>query len=205
MRKQMTRVLPLLWQGVGRSVLSILWPPKCHACGSSTACMTTEKGEGGTPGGCLRPEPGTVLKRYLCQACAQTFVAVQPPICECCGQMFISREGTDHLCGHCIRQPWRFGMARSAGVFDRCLAILVHRLKYSGRTGLAKPLGMLMLIVLLDNWNLDEIDCIVLCPCILNVCVKGDSTSLTCCRRPGRPWQKRTTPYGRVYRWTPLY
>ena len=164
MRKQVARILPLVWQEVGRAVLSTLLPPKCHACGSSTARMTTEKGEGGMPGDCLRPKLETVLNRYLCQACAQTFVAVQPPICKCCGQMFISREGTDHLCGHCISQPWCFGMARSAGVFDRCLATLVHRLKYSGRTGLAKPLGILMLAVLLDNWNLDEIDCVVPVP-----------------------------------------
>jgi len=78
--------------------------------------------------------------------------------------MFISREGTGHLCGHCVKHPWSFGRARSAGIFDQGLATLVHRFKYSGRTGLAKPLGMLMLAVLLDNWNLDEIDRVVPVP-----------------------------------------
>ncbi len=55
-------------------------------------------------------------------------------------------------------------MARSAGVFDHCLATLVHRFKYSGQTGLAQPLGMLMLGVLLDNWSLADIDWVVPVP-----------------------------------------
>lgn len=111
-----------------------------------------------------RPGPGTVFEQVLCAACTETFAAVKPPLCTCCGKMFISREGPDHLCGHCSRHSWHFHMARSAGIFDHCLATLVHRFKYSGQTGLAQPLGMLMLAVLLDNWNLGDIDCVVPVP-----------------------------------------
>jgi ComF family protein len=57
-----------------------------------------------------------------------------------------------------------FSRARSAWIFDRCLATLVHKLKYNGRIGLARPLGIFMLSALLDNWNLDEIDCVVPVP-----------------------------------------
>jgi ComF family protein len=78
--------------------------------------------------------------------------------------MFMSRQGPDHLCGHCSRHPWHFGLARSAGVFDQGLATLVHRLKYNHQTRLAKPLGALMLAVLLDNWNPAKIDWVVPVP-----------------------------------------
>ncbi len=91
-------------------------------------------------------------------------MAVKPPLCDYCGKMFMSRQGPDHLCGHCSRHSWYFNRARSAGVFDRCLATLVHRFKYSGQTGLAQPLGMLMRVVLLNNWNLDDIDCVMPIP-----------------------------------------
>lgn len=114
--------------------------------------------------GCGRTGPEAILEHYLCEACAGTFMAVGSPLCTCCGKMFMSRQGPDHLCGHCSSHPWHFGVARSAGVFDRSLATLVYRLKYSGWTGLAQPLGALMLAVLLENWNPAEIDCVVPVP-----------------------------------------
>jgi ComF family protein len=121
-------------------------------------------GAGESPAEDGRPGPGTIFKQYLCAACMGTFVVVKPPLCTCCGKMFMSREGPDHLCGHCSRHAWHFHMARSAGVFDCCLATLVHRFKYSGQTGLAQPLGMFMRAALLDNWNLADIDWVVPIP-----------------------------------------
>jgi ComF family protein len=78
--------------------------------------------------------------------------------------MFMGRTGPDHLCGHCSRHPWYFNRARSALVFDASLAVLIHRLKYKGRTGLARPLGLLMLGALRENWQPDEIDAVVPIP-----------------------------------------
>jgi ComF family protein len=160
-----TRVLKGFWPGVGRAIYNTFWPPRCQACGRSIARMDAAGAGSGEPQtDCGRPEPGTIFKQVLCPACTTTFVAVKSPVCTCCGKMFMSREGPDHLCGRCGRQAWHFRMARSAGVFDHCLATLVHRFKYSGQTGLAQPLGMLMLAVLQDNWNRADIDWVVPVP-----------------------------------------
>ena len=162
---QTTRILKGFWPGVGRAIANTLWPPRCHACGCSIARMDAAGAGAGEPQTDYgRPAPGTIFKQVLCPACTRTFVAVKSPLCTCCGKMFMSREGPDHLCGQCSRHAWHFHMARSAGVFDHCLATLVHRFKYSGQTGLAQPLGMLMLAVLLDNWNLADVDCVVPVP-----------------------------------------
>jgi ComF family protein len=165
LQAQTARILTGFWPGVGRAIANTFWPPRCHACGCSIARMNAARaGAGEPPAEDGRPGPGTIFKQYLCAACTGTFVAVKPPLCICCGKMFMSREGPDHLCGHCSRHAWHFHRARSAGVFDRCLATLVHRFKYSGQTGLAQPLGMFMLAALLDNWNLADIDWVVPIP-----------------------------------------
>jgi len=145
------------------AVLNTLLPPRCRVCGCSIARLSAASG------GEVNPDvraaaPATVLRPYLCSACAETFTAVRAPGCTRCGQMFMSRRGPDHLCGQCSRQAWHFGKARSAGVFDRSLATLIHRLKYNGRTGLIQPLGRFMLTVLRDQWRPFEIDVIVPVP-----------------------------------------
>jgi len=67
--------------------------------------------------------------------------------------MFAGREGPDHLCGPCSRDSWKFSRARAAAVFAGSLADLVHYFKYNGRTGLAFPLGRMMLGKLRDYWD----------------------------------------------------
>ncbi|MCP3955095.1 MAG: ComF family protein [Desulfobacterales bacterium] len=161
----MNRILAGFWPGVGRAISNTLWPPRCYACGCSIARMTAMRvGAGESPAGYARPGPGTIFEPYLCPACTGSVMIVKPPLCICCGKMFMSRQGPDHLCGQCSRRSWHFDMARSAAVFDRCLTTLVHRYKYSSQTGLAQPLGMLMRAVLLDNWDLADIDCVVPIP-----------------------------------------
>lgn len=152
------------WPGVGRAILNTLLPPRCQACDCSIAGMTVDTGESVPRADYGRTGPGAIFKGYLCAACAETFVAIASPLCTSCGKMFTGQQGPDHLCGHCSRDGWHFDRARSAGVFDRCLATLVHRFKYSGRAGLAQPLGMLMQAVLLDNWSREDIDWVVPVP-----------------------------------------
>lgn len=74
-----------------------------------------------------------------------TFQPVAPPLCTRCGFMFRTREGPDHVCGPCLVRPPRIGMARAFGVYDGPLLTAIHRLKYTGDVGLAKPLGDLLL------------------------------------------------------------
>jgi ComF family protein len=78
--------------------------------------------------------------------------------------MFRSREGPDHTCGHCLASPPRFTMARSFGVYDGVLLTLIHRFKYSGKTGLADPLGRLMFDEFRRRWPPGDIDLITPVP-----------------------------------------
>ena len=146
------------------AVLNTLLPPRCRVCGCSIARMTAGPAAKENPGAREEAALATSLRSCLCAACAATFTAIRAPLCTRCGQMFMSRRGPDHVCSHCSRYAWHFGKARSAGVFDRGLATLVYSFKYNGRTGLARPLGMLMLSVLRANWRPVEIDKIVPVP-----------------------------------------
>lgn len=133
----------------------------------------------------------TVFGDFLCAACARAVVAVRPPLCTCCGKMFAARVGPDHLCEECIRHPWYFRRARSAGVFDQSLAILIHRFKYSSRIALAKPLGKLMRTVLIDCWPGRDLDGVVPVPLHPGrLRTRGFNQSLllarTCCAAPAR-------------------
>ena len=161
--QQTARCLTWFWPAAGRAMVNTLLPPRCQACGRAIAGPddaggpVERKTHRGTPGA------ADILRRHLCNTCADLYIAIQSPHCTCCGKMFAGR-GPDHLCGECTRKPWYFRRARSAGVFDQSLAALIHRFKYSGRTGLAQPLGRLMLAVLAENWQPAEIDRIVPIP-----------------------------------------
>ena len=154
-QRQIARAKAGLLPGIGRAIFNTLLPVRCHACGRVIAPVSADCKAGGSE---------AILRACLCDACVGTFLAIESPLCPRCGKMFVSRQGPDHLCSHCSRHRWHFESARSAGVFDHCLAALVYRFKYSGRTGLAKPLGLIMRAVLHDTWTPDDIDCVVPVP-----------------------------------------
>jgi ComF family protein len=84
------------------------------------------------------------MARHMCPDCAAAFTPVAPPMCPACGEMFASPATTDHVCGECRRAPNHFQSARAAGVYEKSLMAALQRLKYSGRTELAAPLGRLL-------------------------------------------------------------
>jgi ComF family protein len=90
---------------------------------------------------------------FLCAKCANTFLTVESPLCPACGIVFKSRVGEDHLCGECLSTPKSYGMARSAGVYDKVLMDAIHCLKYNGKIQLARPLGVLLFIIFCRYWN----------------------------------------------------
>jgi ComF family protein len=78
--------------------------------------------------------------------------------------MFKSRDGEDHICGKCIKNPLKFQKARAYGLYDRSLKTSVHSLKYHRKTYLAEPLGMLLFSTFLRNWNPENIHIIIPIP-----------------------------------------
>jgi len=103
-------------------VIDLLFPPICHLCREYI------------------PQAGAVK---LCPECLAKTAPVPTPGCSCCGQPFESPLGADHRCGPCITAPPPFSSARAALLFEGNTRELVHQFKYSKRTLLRRPLGLL--------------------------------------------------------------
>jgi ComF family protein len=105
-----------------------------------------------------------LVSPFICANCSGTYMAVESPICSTCGIVFKSREGEDHDCGECLSAPKRFGIARSAGVYDKVLMAAIHCLKYKEKIQLARPLGMLLFVAFSRYWKKGNINLIVPIP-----------------------------------------
>lgn len=105
-----------------------------------------------------------VMKPFLCPLCLENYSEVKSPKCTMCGFMFKSREGKDHICGNCIKNPFKFGKARAYGLYDRSLRKSIHCLKYHQKAYLGEPLGLLLYSTFIQNWDPDKIHVIIPVP-----------------------------------------
>lgn len=105
-----------------------------------------------------------VMEKFLCRSCLENFSEIDSPKCSVCGFMFKSREGEDHICGKCIKNPFKFRKARAYGLYDRSLKASIHRLKYHRKTYLAEPLGILLFSTFIRHWTPDDINIIIPTP-----------------------------------------
>ena len=107
---------------LGRAALDALYPPICLGCRSAT----------GAHGG-------------LCPACWRAMRFIERPFCDRLGTPFEQDLGEGLLSPQAIADPPVFRRARAVARFeDGPARRLVHRLKYSDRGDLAKPLGAWM-------------------------------------------------------------
>ncbi|MCF8044265.1 MAG: ComF family protein [Desulfarculaceae bacterium] len=88
-----------------------------------------------------------VFRPYFCPSCLKKtgHDPFEPPFCSICGMKFYGDHLKNHRCGRCLGSPPDAGRVRAAGMYDGVMKEAVHLLKYSGRIGLALPLGALML------------------------------------------------------------
>lgn len=150
-----------------------LFPPKCLVCGEffrppeNINAHRISFGESwhdvdlNCSGGF---DASRFLGLFLCPGCVSGLTAIQPPICHCCGIMFKSREGDNHLCGDCIETVKKFNMARAPFIYDQIMLEVIHRYKYKGKIQLAGALGALLLTAFIKFWDNQQIDCIVPVP-----------------------------------------
>lgn len=96
---------------VARSLLELVYPPRCAACGEAVA------------------------KEPFCAVCGDALLPV-PAGCARCGQ-----PGPDDPCGACRASPPPFEAVRAGGLFGGPLADAIHAFKYGGRPALSRPLG----------------------------------------------------------------
>ena len=105
----------------GRAALDIVYPAHCPACGCGTA------------------EPGV-----LCGPCWQTIPFIARPYCERLGVPFAIDIGGPLLSPAAIAEPPVFDRARAVALHEGHARAFVHRLKFSDRLDLARPMGRMM-------------------------------------------------------------
>jgi ComF family protein len=137
----------------------LLFPTKCRACGILFRPPEMEASRSGD-----KVDFKDAMSPFLCPECRGGFLPVSSPICPVCGEVFVSREGKDHLCSSCIESPRKFRKARAVGVYENGLLKAVHCLKYRDRIELARPLGDLLLAGFLRYWSPDDIDLVIPVP-----------------------------------------
>mgnify|MGYP001293376949 FL=1 len=105
----------------GRTMLDVVYPAHCPGCGSGTA------------------EPGT-----LCGPCWATIPFIARPYCERLGVPFGIDIGGPLLSPAAIAEPPVFDRARAVALHDGHARAFVHRLKFSDKLDLARPMGRMM-------------------------------------------------------------
>jgi ComF family protein len=105
----------------GISILDVVLPPRCLACGTGVTTAGT-----------------------LCAECWRTITFLGAPCCACCGLPFDFAMGEAMLCGSCSRSPPPFARARAALRYDEHSRRLVLAFKHGDRLHLAPPFGAWM-------------------------------------------------------------
>jgi len=150
----------------------IVFPPKCLSCSRFFHPPDSDAGDVARNAGgptdsvplSLQRQADRLLSVCLCQACIRGLVAVESPICDRCGLPLNSRQGGDHRCGECIREPKNYRIARAPLIYEQILTRLIHCFKYKGKVQLAKPLADLLLTAFRLFWEPDSIDLVLPVP-----------------------------------------
>jgi ComF family protein len=153
------------WLRIGISLLEMIFPCKCHACGEIFRPCPQKTEE--TPPGEREKRVVSferVMRVRLCPACLAGFAPAVSPLCSQCGVVFTSKEGVDHLCGECLAQPKHFFRARAVGIYSGPIMALIQGLKFKGITALARPFSSLLFEVFERDWEPDGIDLVLPVP-----------------------------------------
>lgn len=119
------------------------------------------------------PQPWTIapstlfeplFATWVCADCQPAWQPLISPCCPVCGLMFESRQGSDHVCGKCLKNPPWFTQSRSAGIYSGVYMELIHHYKFKRRLQLADPLGVLLLAVFLRYWHEQAVDLLLPVP-----------------------------------------
>lgn len=149
----------MLWRRFFNALLSALYPGRCLVCRkpyrvempsgvSGKDFLHARLQNSGYPDVCRK-----LTQHLLCSRCSEDFHAPFPPYCTCCGQMFDTPEGDNHLCGHCLASPKYFEKARAAGIYNGSLMTLIHRFKYQKKLQLAKPFQGILLAAFIRHFD----------------------------------------------------
>lgn len=159
------------WTLLGQAMLEAVFPHACFACGDFLGLPPREAPREArlAPGELFPPPPDrafyrAALRRFVCGACAEDFIGLQPPFCPCCGAMFTSREGGNHLCGECLAKRPPLEVVRSVGRYAGSLRRVIQAYKYRARLELTGPLGALLRAAYRHHWFQEEADLVTPVP-----------------------------------------
>ena len=138
------------------SLMDALFPDQCLGCGTPFQRGRGKKAQAVDLTAALAP--------YFCPRCRCQWTIVTSPLCRCCGIVFKSRDGEDHLCGNCLAQPWAFTRARAVGIYDESLKGAIQALKFNAMVQLAVPLGRVLYRTFREYWSAGDIDLIAPVP-----------------------------------------
>lgn len=100
------------------TLLDIVYPRSCTACGSETGA-----GQG-----------------YICWDCLSGFDVISRPFCSVCGDPVDGMIEHEYLCSYCERKKTGFDMARSAVRYRGTVCSILQSLKYNKQTFLVQDL-----------------------------------------------------------------
>jgi ComF family protein len=106
-------------------LIDIIYPKKCHIC---LGFLDDKE----------RRLPD------ICDNCLSGFPALTHPFCSICGLPFASKVKDDHLCEKCIRDRPFYDELRAPYLYEGNIMEAIHRLKYSGKSYLAKSMGRIL-------------------------------------------------------------
>ena len=100
------------------TIVDLALPPRCPGCGVVTR------------------EP-----HRFCAGCWSALRFIAPPWCAGCNVPFAYDRGEGALCGRCLDRPPRHSGVRAAVAYGDVARNVALRLKYAGRTGLARTMA----------------------------------------------------------------
>lgn len=148
-------------------VSEMFFPTKCMVCGSFFQPPDGKRDELAWESRLMvsiRATAEGLLSAHLCPHCIRGLVAVESPLCSCCGLPFKSRHGMDHCCGDCSQSPKKFRIARAPMIYEKIFTEVIHCYKYKGKIQLARPLAELLLTAFRLFWDQNSIDVIIPVP-----------------------------------------
>ena len=149
---------------LAHALADALFPPRCAACGVFLGHTGRRPRRAAGDQADMYRVFDALLGGTLCPGCRKGFEGVTSPLCPCCGVMFPSRRGADHLCGRCAVSGHWFSAARAVGTHEGPLREMIHHLKYGGCVQLARPLGRLLYAFFRRTWTPEDVDLVMPVP-----------------------------------------
>ncbi len=132
-----------LFSGIKAIVKKIIFPqgPGCPLCGRK-----------GSP-------------RHLCELCLEMWAELARDLipCEKCGR-FHPVQVKDRLCPDCKESEPLYSLARGVAPYEGQVRDAIHQFKFSGKRGLAYPLGELMAAMAQTLFPMDAIEVLIPVP-----------------------------------------